>query len=169
MMRLSPDEENFLGKIPDDKMVVIRPFDPEIPKITEEIINKVHSAAPELPVRHMGASALGISGQGDIDIYILCPKEDYEKYLPDLENAFGPRDKKSVIEWSFQAGGHDVEMYLTDPSSEAMRKQIKIFEALRQNKHLRNEYEKLKENMNGRSFKEYQRRKYEYYHRILKS
>ncbi len=167
MARLSPDEENFLGKIPDDKMVVIKPFDPEIPEIAEEITEKVHSAVPELPVRHMGASALGISGQGDIDLYILCDKDDYGKYLLKLESVFGSRDKKSIIEWSFHTRGHDVEMYLTDPISEAMLKQIKVFETLKNNLALLAEYEKLKEEMNGKSFREYQRKKYEFYHRIL--
>lgn len=166
---LSPDEEGFLSKIPDDKLVFVHSFDPEIPKIAEEITQKIHSAVADLEVTHMGASALGISGQGDIDIYIFSDPEKFDEYIPVLIPLFGePKSiKYDSVAWKYKEDGHEIEMYLTDPTSPSMQKQIKIFETLQNNEDLLNEYEKLKEEMNGKPFKEYQRRKYEFYHKIL--
>lgn len=48
-----------------------------------------------------------------------------------------------------------------------MKKQIAVIEILKNNKGLLKKYEKLKESMNGKSFREYQEKKYEFYHRIL--
>jgi len=48
-----------------------------------------------------------------------------------------------------------------------MKRQIRVFEILKNNERLLKEYEELKENMNGKSFREYQKRKYEFYHKIL--
>ena len=166
---LSPDEEDFLSKIPSDKVVSVKPFDQKVHQISDEIIQNIHADLPELEVRHLGASALGISGQGDIDIYIFSKPEEFDKYIPQLERIFGsPKSRKfDSVAWKFEKDGHEIELYLTDPTSEPMRKQIKIFDILKSNKDLLTQYEKLKESMNGKSFKEYQRKKYEFYHRIL--
>ncbi|MCL4353173.1 hypothetical protein M1615_01720 [Patescibacteria group bacterium] len=72
---LTWDEEDFLKKIPEDKKVTVKPFDKKITQIAEGIIKKVRQALPNLETRHMGASALEISGQGDIDIYIFLPRK----------------------------------------------------------------------------------------------
>lgn len=165
---LSPGEEDFLSKIPGDKIVTVKPYDEKIAWVAEEIIGKIKRALPELEVRFMGASALGISGQGDIDIYIFSSPEDFDKHLSELEEIFGPKVPSiSIIKWAFLKEGHEVEIYLTDPTSEAMKKQIKIFEILQKDVALRDGYERLKESMSGKPFGEYQRKKYEFYHRIL--
>lgn len=71
------------------------------------------------------------------------------------------------IAWKFRKQGYDIEFYLTDPSSVPMKRQIAVFYALKRNKNLLKEYEVLKEKFNGKSFKDYQKKKYEFYHKIL--
>jgi len=164
-------EEDYLSKIPEDKRVKIFPYVEEIEKIADEITNKVHEVMPELEVKHMGASSLKLSGQGDIDIYIFSRPKEFGKYKLKLVEIFGnfKNEKYDSVAWKFEAGGHDVELYLTDPTSEPMQRQIKVTQKLKENASLRDEYEKLKEELNGKSFREYQRRKYEFYHKILDS
>lgn len=166
---LTWDEEDFLSKLPDDKIVHLFPYDPAIEIIAEDILNSAHSVLLNLEVRHMGASALKLSGQGDIDIYIFCNPENFEECIPKLKNVFGePKSRKyDSVAWKFTKDGHDVELYLTDPTSKPMQRQIAIFEALKENKKLQKEYEDLKMGMNGKKFKDYQRAKYEFYHKIL--
>jgi len=165
---LSWDEEDYLSKVNDKKMVVVKPFDPKITDISNKLVHKIHIAVPDLEVRHMGASSLELSGQNDIDIYIFCMKENFDEYLPKIEKVFGPKMQGiNIIKWSMNIEGFEVEMYLTDPNSPTMKKQIAVFEALKNDKSLREDYTKLKEGLNGRSFKEYQRAKYEFYHKIL--
>jgi len=166
---LTWDEEDFLRKIPKDKKVYIKPYNKLVSRTAQSLIKQVQKALPQLQVSHMGASALEISGQNDIDVYIFSKSDDFKKYVPTIEKLFGPskNSKYDSSAWNFQKNGLDVELYLTDPTSEPMRRQIAIFKTLKKDSKLRKQYESLKEEFNGRSFREYQKRKYEFYHSIL--
>lgn len=166
---LSDDEENYLNKVPKDKIVNIYPFDNQIIKTVDEIIDSIKKIYPDLEITHMGASALGISGQNDIDIYAFSNPKDFDKYLLGLTKLFGKplHIHEAFIEWKFTKNRFDVEFYLTAKDSETMKKQIDVFEKLSSNSKLLKEYEILKQSMNGKSFNQYQRKKYEFYHKIL--
>lgn len=69
----------------------------------------------------------------------------------------------AFVEWSFTESEYPVELYLTEPPE----RQIKVFEILKSNKELLKEYEELKLKFNGKSLRDYQRAKYEFYSRIL--
>lgn len=166
---LSWDEEEFISKIPPDKIVTVKPYDEAIGRVAREIIDRVQKILPGLEVRHMGASALGISGQGDIDIYIFSDPTQFYKSEPLLTAEFGePQNRRyDSILWDFEREGHPVELYLTDPDSLPMQKQIAVYEILKKSAKLREEYQTLKEDLNGATLREYQTKKYEFYHRIL--
>jgi GrpB-like predicted nucleotidyltransferase (UPF0157 family) len=166
----TPDEKDYLSKI-TDKTVRVFPYNPEVGKIAEELIQSVNDIYPDLEVQHMGASALGISGQNDIDIYSFSDPKDFNKYLPGLIKLFGePLHKhETFCEWKFKKDGFDIEFYLAARDSETMQKQIKVFEILRDNPDLLRQYEELKSSMNGKSFRQYQEKKYEFYHKITDS
>lgn len=165
---LTADEEKYLQKIPSDKTVVIVPYDNNIPGIVQSIKEQIQNAGIDLEVKFLGASALTISGQGDIDLYIFCQEENFQTYLPRLEKIFGPKIAGvSIIKWEFERQGHEVELYLTDPSTPSMKAQIKVFEILRDNPTLVKEYEAIKSSADGKSFREYMKLKYEFFHRIL--
>lgn len=163
------DERDYLSKIPQDKIVYIHPFDNRIVKTAKDIIFSINKIYPPLEIKHMGASALEISGQNDIDIYAFSDPDEFDKFLPGLTDLFGkPIHKhKTFIEWKFNKNNYHVEFYLTAKDSRTMKKQIKVFEILKNNPNLLKEYERLKESMNGKSFREYQEKKYEFYHKIL--
>jgi len=166
---LTEEEKKFLKKIPYSKKVRIKPFNPKIRKIAEKPIKIIQKITPELEIKFMGASALGVAGQGDIDLYILCPSRDFQKYLPVLIDKFGePKHiTKTFIQWSFTKDAHDVELYLSDPTPESMRRQLKTFRILKNSPRLREEYQEIKESFDGKSYRAYQRKKYEFYNRIL--
>lgn len=168
---LSQKEKRYIRSIPQSKVVKIKPFNLKATKVANEIIQKVKEAAPNLRVIHMGASGLGISGQRDLDIYALAKPERFKDHLPDLIRLFGkPKSEKpNSVAWEFDDKGYSIEFYLTDPNSRSMKRQISVFEILKGNKKLLKEYERLKESMDGKSFRDYQRKKYEFYHRILGS
>ena len=67
----------------------------------------------------------------------------------------------------FTRDNFDVELYLTDRNSPTLKEQIKTFEILRDNPKLQKEYEQIKLASNGLSFREYMRRKYEFFNKIL--
>ena len=166
---LTKDEKDFLNKIPADKKVGIYPFNKKINCVVEIIINSIKNIYPKLEVKHMGASALGISGQNDLDIYALSDPKNFEKYLPGLIKILGnPLHRhKQFIEWNFKKNGFEVQFYLSNPNTKKMKDQIKVYEILKNNKGLQKEYEELKQSLDGKSLREYQEKKYEFYHRIL--
>lgn len=165
---LTQDEQNYLDKIPADKKVVVKPYDPKTTEIVEEYINKIMSVEPELDILHLGAAALKISGQGDIDISILCPNESFSRHAENLKNVLGePVSGKSTIFWQFEKGGHEVEICLADPDEPSTARQLKVHKILNQNPKLLDQYEQLKESAASQSYREYQRQKYEFYNRIL--
>jgi len=165
---ITEDERRYLEKLPDDKPAVVRPFDPNVTAVADGIAERVRRAAPGRVVRFMGASALGIAGQNDIDMYVLCPFAELDAALTGMQKEFGaPSHRgKDFIKWAFTSEGFDVELYLTDTSPSLIR-QMRVFELLQNSKELRREYERIKLGASGQSFREYQRRKYEFYNKIL--
>lgn len=166
---LNQDEVNYLSKIPEDKTVSIQPFSFSQTKTAKNIILKVKAELPHLEIRHMGASGLEISGQGDLDIYALASPKDFNSCLDSLIQVLGvPKSKNpSSIAWKFEENGYPIEFYLTDPESNLMKRQMAVFELLKSNPELLSEYELLKSKMDGQSFRDYQKKKYEFYHKIL--
>ncbi len=165
---LTQDEKKYLEKIPADKKVVVKPFDPSTSEIAGEFIAMIKSADPELEAVHLGASALEISGQGDIDLSILCPKPDFQANKEKLSKVFGQNVAGfDTIQWQSVRNGHEVSIYLADPTEPNTAKQLKVQETLENDPDLLKQYEQLKEKSASLGYREYQRKKYEFYNRIL--
>lgn len=166
---LTNDEENYLAKINTNKKVSILPFDPKAKETGESIVSKIKKGLPNLEVLFMGASALGIAGQNDIDIYALSNPKDFHKYIPTLEKLFSKplHIHGNFIEWEFKENNYPVQFYLTDSSSESTQRQIKVFNILKSDTSILKEYENIKLKFNGKSFRNYQKAKYEFYNKIL--
>ena len=117
---LTENQEKYLLKIPEDKKVKIVPYNPRVKEVVVDIKSKITKEGIDLEVAHMGASALGISGQGDIDLYILCKEEDFDAYAPRLEKLFGSRVSGiSIYEWQLSIDGFEIEI-LAKVSSEGV-------------------------------------------------
>lgn len=165
---LNQNQLKFIKNIPIGKKVTFQPYDPEIKIIANDIINKIKKVLPKANIKFMGASALGISGQNDIDIYILEKPEMYNEYVPLLEKEFGNRvANTSLYEWTFIVNNYEVTIYLDDPVKETTNDQIKVFEILSKNLELLKEYEDIKTKAAKSGMREYQRQKYEFYNNIL--
>jgi len=162
---LTKEERDYLSKIDSSRKVSIHPFDPKGKALGEKIVRQIKNHFPNLEVLFMGSVALGISGQKDIDIYALADPKDFDKYLPTFIKLFGKANNShnTFIEWKFQKDGYEIEVYLTEPPE----RQIQVYEILKSNQKLLKEYEDLKLSFDGRSYKDYQKAKYEFYNRIL--
>jgi len=165
---LTENQKQYLEKISPDKKVVVKSFDKTTLVIAEELINKIKIVEPNLEVKHLGASALGISGQNDIDISVLCSKDEFNIHKENLSQIFGePKSGISIIEWNFEEHGFSVTIYLADPKNSSTAEQINVFEILKNNLTLLKEYETLKELAAKKSYRYYQQKKYEFYNKIL--
>jgi GrpB-like predicted nucleotidyltransferase (UPF0157 family) len=164
---LQPDEQKYLDNLPENqsqKIVKIYPYNSEIATIADSVIKKLHDKLPDTNIAFIGASALQISGQNDIDIYILEPQFKHENDLVLLNSLLGQRENNH---WSWSEHGYEVSVYLADPNTPTLKKQIDVFNKLKTNPELLNEYEKLKLDMDGKTYKEYQTAKYQFYNKIL--
>ena len=165
---LTTEQENYLQTLPDDP-ITVSPWDPNTHKIAGELIAQIKNHFPELEVLYTGASALGIAGKNDIDISVLDKIENFDSHLPKFIEILGQPLKigRKNIRWEFKKDGYDIDIYLTDKDSPQIKEQKKTFELLRDNPSILEEYRKLKENAHGLKRHEYQKRKYEFYNRIL--
>jgi GrpB-like predicted nucleotidyltransferase (UPF0157 family) len=164
---LSLDEQDYLDHLPPEKIdeiVVVKPYDPQIENIAKNIIQKIQTVTPDADVRFMGASALGISGQNDVDIYILGSPEKLDGWVIKIKELYGERIKGK---WQFCRDGCEVSVYIANPNDPNQKKQITVFEKLKNNPSTLKAYERLKESMNGKTYKDYQIAKYEFYHKLL--
>ena len=162
---LTKDEKDYLAKIPTSKKVPVQSFSSKAKKTGNLIISKIKKKLPELDILFIGATALGIAGQNDIDIYVLSNPKDFSKYLPVIKKLFGkPKNiHKAFVEWEFTENGYPIELYLTEPPE----RQIKVYKILKSNKKLLKEYEDLKLKFEGKRSRDYQKVKYEFYNKIL--
>ena len=164
---LSPDEQNYLDHLLPEKaeeIIVIKPYDPGLENIANDVIQEIHATIPDANIRFMGASELGISGQNDIDVYVLGSSGRLGGWILKLNELFGEQIKGK---WQFNRDGFEISIYAADPESPTQKKQIEVFEKLKGNKSILKDYEKLKESMNGKTYKDYQIAKYEFYHALL--
>ena len=167
---LTEGQIKYLASIPDDKMMVVKPWNPKGLDIADQIIADIKSVEPDLEVVLLGSLPLKITGQEDIDIDVYCIKSEQPKYLDNFKKLFGEpgRIGKNSIGWDFQRDGFSVDVWLTDPTAETTKAQVQVFNLLKNNPNLLQEYERIKKEAKDLPYKEYQRRKYEFYNKILR-
>lgn len=168
-------QEKYLASLPDGKVIEVKPFDPHVQEVAKNIIAQIKEALPDAVFHFGGAAALGIAGQNDIDISISYDLSEYDRYFSVLEKLFGPPSrigtspKNKSVKWEFKRDGFDVELYMSLKDSPASQEQIKTFEILSKSKELRDAYEQTKLPYGPIDFKEYMRKKYEFFNKILEN
>lgn len=168
---LTPDQEKYLKIIPEDKKTIIQDFNPAVKVASDEVVVKIKAEKPDWNVWPMGSSELGIAGQNDIDINIPIHPEEIKGYLPELEKLFGPprQKEKLPMKWELNQDGFEVELYLTDSTTKTFQEHLDVFTMLKENAGLRARYEEIKKSSNGGSFREYMKKKYEFFNKILEN
>lgn len=131
---------------------------------------KIKRTVPDLEVVLTGSLAYEVAGEEDVDISIWCPLEDQEKYRPLLDKVLGKHKEilSNHTAWEFYKDGIHVGVWLVDRSrSRTMIRGNLLLDAFNKNPNLIKEYENLKLSMNGKTYKEYQTAKYEFYHKVI--
>ena len=165
---IKESQEKYLSTLPDGKVIVVQPFDPKSQEVAKEIIDQLKRVLPELEIHFGGAAVLAVAGQNDIDINILTTPEEFDKYSPIVEKLFGEPVRRGMsVKWAFVKDGFDIELYLSNKNSSNFQDQIRVFDILSGNKALRDQYEQIKMPYGPIDFKEYMRKKYEFFNKIL--
>ncbi len=168
---LTKGETDYLAKIPDDQKMVVKPWNSKGLKIADQVIAEIRTVESDLEIMLLGSLPLKILGQEDIDISVFCIKSEQPKHLDNFKKLFGEPNRigTNSTGWDFERDGFLVSVWLTDPTTETTKAQVEVFSLLKNNSELLKEYAKIKEEAKDLPYKEYQRRKYEFYHKILDS
>ena len=167
---LTTNQEKYVQTIPENSIAEVKPWDPRAAGVAKKIIEDIKITAPSLEVFWSGALALGISGQNDIDLSLLSDEPDFKIYLSKLLPILGQPQKQSEtnILWRIVKDGYKLDAYLSHKNSGDIKSHKRLFRLLKNDPDLLQEYKNLKEAANGLPFREYMRRKYEFYNRVLK-
>lgn len=147
-----------------------QPWTPKIQETAQNLIDAIHSIAPEIEVLFMGAAALGLPGKNDIDLDILCNQKDVAFYTQKLLPVLGlPKETQdNLTAWEFRFHGFDIDAILSDPTISHVPEQQRVFEKLEMNSDLLDKYRQLKEACDGLPYAEYERRKKAFFRKSLK-
>lgn len=86
---ITPEQEKWLSHLNNTNSTKVYPYDPSSERkfeVIKERVQKVLGSGFE--VVHKGASSLGISGQGELDIYVPVEAGDFDKALSLVSREF---------------------------------------------------------------------------------
>ena len=166
---LTQAQKTYILKIPEDSLANIKPWDGTVACFAKDLVEELHSATSDLEILWSGSLALGILGENDIDLTFFAEPNNFEKYLSKLAFVLGdPQIKgEEKILWRTKKEGQRIDAYLGSKNSDEIKSQIRFFESLSSDKDLLKEYEILKKESVGKTLREYQERKCEFYNNVL--
>jgi GrpB-like predicted nucleotidyltransferase (UPF0157 family) len=84
-----PMSDDWFMKFSNTKKVKIVQYDPKIKDIFEEFKQILIQQLGKIEIKHMGASALSISGQGEIDLYIPTTPTKFNSLVKEITKLYG--------------------------------------------------------------------------------
>lgn len=166
---LTKEQEEWLNHLSDTHTVKIIPFNPKVKSVFQKIKSEIQSKL-SVEVLHRGASSMGISGKGDIDIYIPIAEKDFEDTFEKLSGILGKPGShypNQRARWNRDDEGFEVEIFLVNTSHESWLKSVAFENYLLSNHEALQEYRIIKEEAEGLSTREYYRKKIEFMNKII--
>ncbi len=167
---LTPEQETWISHLSATDTITVLPFDPTADATFQKIKQLIQSSFGAITVLHLGASSLGISGQDEIDVYIPVVPDQFDAFIPRLQELFGkPRSLYALERARFvtSVNRKHIDIFLINQESTAWQNSVTFTTYLRSNPDVLDAYRQLKEDGNGLSVRDYYRRKIEFINAIL--
>ncbi|HUD44133.1 MAG TPA: GrpB family protein [Patescibacteria group bacterium] len=168
---LREDQKKWLSHLSDTNIVKVIPYDPNAKVRFQNFKTELqHVLGKDVTIVHRGASSLGISGQGELDIYVPVPPSMFDTALEQLTIAFGEPGSVSAINrarFNIKREGGKIEIHLVNQDAQVWKENTIFFNYLQTHPDALSKYEQLKEHASGASTREYYRRKIEFINEIL--
>ena len=168
---ITPEQEKWLSHLDDSNQIKILPFDPSSKKKFELIKKEIRdSLGKKVQVLLKGATGMGISGQGELDIYVPTLPKYFDTTVLSIEKRFGkPKSHYPLQRVRFVTSieGTKVELFVINKTSKDWIDSCKFEDYVKKNPESLRAYEKLKGTGAGLSTREYHRRKIEFINDIL--
>lgn len=168
---ITPEQEKWLSHLDDSDSVKIYPFDPTSAEKFEKVKKQTQRLLGEdVNVKHRGATSLGISGQGELDIYIPIAEEKFDEFVSLVEKLFGkpgsiyPLERARFVTY---IDNTKAEVFVINEKCAGWLDGCKFENYLKENPDALDSYQKLKEEGRGLSTQAYYRRKIEFINDIL--
>lgn len=164
-----PKEYLYIFFLPKNQQVIMKPYRSNMQSAADKVVNRIKKIDPDLKIHFIGSASLHILGRGDIDLYAESSPAKFDYFLPVFSSLFGEPSKKRgrYIEWKFKEGAYNVELSLIDPSTNLFKSQIAVYEKLKKDRELLNNYKLLKSKLNGLSVQEYTKRRMRFFNTFL--
>ena len=169
---ITPEQENWISHLDDTKKIKIISYNPKVKTVFKEMKKEIQKVLGEVKVKHCGATSLGISGQGEIDLYIPVSGNFFNECLEKLIKRFGkvgsvyPLRRARFVKYVDEI---KVEIFLINKESDDWKNCVKFENYLKQYPEALGEYKKLKEESEGLTVQEYYRKKLEFINKIINS
>jgi len=169
---ITAEQEKWLAHLNDSDSVKIYPVDLKANDKFEKIKKQIQSVlGQEINVEHCGATSLGISGQGELDIYIPISPDSFDKIINLVINIFGKPGSLYPLERARFATTIDntkTEVFVINEKSKGWVDCCRFEKYLKENPKILKDYERLKHEGQGMSTQKYYRRKVEFINNVLK-
>lgn len=168
---LTKKQKEWLNHLSNSNKVKIIPYNPKVKKVFQKQQKEIQSLlGPKTLVLHEGASAWGISGKGDLDIYISVTVEQFNRYFEQLKEILGEPGSYYPLErvrWNRLVDDIESEIFLVNQDAPFWKESLIFWEYIEGHPEALEEYRQLKESAEGMSTREYYRVKIEFYNKIL--
>lgn len=168
---LSQKQKDWLNHLSDTNKVKVIPYDPKVKEIFIKQKKEIQDILGENSVvLHEGASAWGISGKGDIDIYIPVPVTEFNDTFEKLKASLGEpgsfyQDER--VRWNRELENTEVEIFLVNQDATFWKDSIIFWDYIKSHPKTLEEYKVIKEKAEGTSTREYYTRKTEFINKTL--
>lgn len=168
---LTKADINWLKHLSNSKKVKIVPYNTKVKEIFEKQKREILDIlGQDVKVLHRGASGMGISSQGEIDLFIPVSLDLFDKTVKKLKKIYGyPKSfyPNQRARFNRQQGDTKIEVFIVNQDSERWKRSTAFEDYLKNHPEALEEYRKLKEANNGVGIKEYYRKKMEFINNIL--
>jgi len=168
---LTAEQKEWLNHLSNTDKISIIPYNPKNKLIFKQIKQNLIELLGKVQISLRGSTLLGISGQGEIDLYIPVAKKDFNDYLKKLISYLGKPG--SIYEFRrvrFVKYIDDIkiEIFLINKNSKDWKYSRKFENFLKRNPKYLLEYEKIKSKCDGFSVRQYYTAKVKFINKILK-
>jgi hypothetical protein len=143
-----------------NEIVLVEKFSPGLYRRGLFWLDNLKMMLPNLKVYFVGSCALKIAGGKDLDYIIECRGNMQEK-TEYLESLLGDAKTKNSTktEWQLSDNGVNIDILMLYKKDRLFKVMMGTFYTIKNNKKLLTEYAKLKSDLNGKSRREYERRR----------
>lgn len=167
---LTVEQKIWLAHLSDLDRISIVPYNPKTKKVFKIIKKELIPVLGNVRISHRGSTALKISGQGEIDLYIPVNKKDFNNCVTKLSDYLGPPGSLYQFKrarFIKHIEGIKIEIFVINKNDTGWRTSVRFEKYLKSNPKTLDEYEKLKNKANGLSIRKYYTLKTIFINKIL--